>query len=98
MGDAAPQFASSLSGQDGEAEEQIAASSPLLASGEGGIFHYRNTFPDDPHLCLWSALVLHRQGRTERAGHELRAAIELGLDPGRVGTSLVSLNATIQDG
>jgi glycosyltransferase involved in cell wall biosynthesis len=97
MGDAAPQFASSLHGPDAEAEEQIAASSPLLATGEGGIFHYRNAYPDDPTLRLWSALVLQRRGQSERAGRELQAAIDLGLDPGRVGIYLERLNATVQD-
>jgi hypothetical protein len=55
---ASPQFQATLEGPDAEAELSITHSSTLLASGEGGIFQFRNAYPDDPYLRFWSGLVL----------------------------------------
>ncbi len=84
LGETAPHFNSSLKEQDRAAEQQIAHSSPLLATGEGGIMQYRNAYPDDAHLRFWCGLVLLRQQRYALAIRELMAAVDLGLDPGRV--------------
>jgi glycosyltransferase involved in cell wall biosynthesis len=80
MGDTAPQFAASLRDPDAEAERQIAESSPLLAMGEGGVFHYRRHYPEDPWLRFWSGLILLGQQRREKAAGEFQAAMRLGLD------------------
>jgi hypothetical protein len=29
----------------------------LLSHGEGGVAHYCNAFPDDPHLRLWASII-----------------------------------------
>ncbi len=91
LGDLAVPFATSLgrerSGEPGaapvdtvaEAEAAIARSSAVLARGEGGIIHYRNTYPEDPHLRLWSGLVAQHAGNTEMAAAEFAAAAELGV-------------------
>ena len=65
LGDQGGAFARSLRGPDGAAEAEIAAASDLLFSGEGGIAHYHNTYPDDPHLRFWASLV--RQQRRQHA-------------------------------
>jgi glycosyltransferase involved in cell wall biosynthesis len=80
VGDAAPQFRASLAGPDQMAEDRIAKSSHLLSAGEGGIFHYRNTFPQDPFLHFWAGLALLGDQRLQDAGREFQAALELGLD------------------
>jgi len=36
-------------------------------------------YPHDPHLRLWSGLVLERQGDAQKALEEYTAAIELGI-------------------
>jgi hypothetical protein len=87
-GDQGAPFARSLHGGPAapveEAETQIAAASPLLFGGEGGIVLYRNRYPQDPHLRLWTGLCLRRHGDQARAEIELRAAVELGLARERV--------------
>lgn len=88
LGAAAPEFADSLAGPHEAAERHIAASSYLLAFGEGGILHYRNTHPRDPLLRFWSGLVLLGQGRREEAAREFQAAAALGLDPARTAPDL----------
>jgi glycosyltransferase involved in cell wall biosynthesis len=40
------------------ADEEICSSSPLVVGGDGGIAHYRETWPEDPALNKWSYLVL----------------------------------------
>jgi glycosyltransferase involved in cell wall biosynthesis len=45
------------SGKRAAANKQIAAASPLLANGEGGVAHYANVFPDDPDLRSWASLI-----------------------------------------
>jgi glycosyltransferase involved in cell wall biosynthesis len=61
------------------ADRQIAASSTLLARGEGGVIHHRNAYPDDPHLRLWSGLIAAGSGDDEMARSEYRATEALGL-------------------
>jgi glycosyltransferase involved in cell wall biosynthesis len=66
------------------AERSIRQSSPVMTQGEGGIVHYRNTYPQDPHLHLWCGLIsLHAQNHPA-AQREFDDAIRCGLDPGRV--------------
>ncbi len=66
------------------AERSIQRSSSVMTQGEGGIVHYRNTYPEDPHLHFWCGLIFLQAGNTEAAGSEFDAAIQLGLPPGRV--------------
>jgi glycosyltransferase involved in cell wall biosynthesis len=79
-------FATSLEGtavQSAEAvalaDAAIAASSPVLAQGEGGVFHYRKTFPEDPHLHLWASLIARFNRDGCAADIELESAVRLGL-------------------
>jgi hypothetical protein len=65
------------------ADDRIGVSSPTLAVGEGGIIHYRNAYPDDPHLRLWSGLVSEARGHLSVAASEFEAATALGLSDGR---------------
>jgi glycosyltransferase involved in cell wall biosynthesis len=79
----APQFVLSMTatGEDARAaDEEIACSPDVLCTANGGIFNYRDFYPDDPYLRLWSGLVLRRQGRVAVAAGEFAAAIRLGLD------------------
>lgn len=82
LGEAGGHFGKSLLGEEVR-DEQIAASSLVEANGEGGVVHYRNHFPDDPHLRLWSGLIAERAGANQLAAEEYRAAKTLGLDDGR---------------
>lgn len=63
LGDQGEVFARSLGGPDPAAEAEIATASPILVSGEGGIVHYFNIFPADPHLHRWAELVLGQRQR-----------------------------------
>jgi glycosyltransferase involved in cell wall biosynthesis len=67
LGDQGGAFLRSLRGPNPAAEAEIAAASDLLFSGEGGIVHYRNTYPADPHLHHWTGLVLQRRGQPAEA-------------------------------
>lgn len=73
------------------ADRIIAQSSPLLAEGEGGITHYRNTYPEDPYLRFWSGLVLQQAGKWSKAIAEFQAAIRLGFPHWRVHWHLVEI-------
>lgn len=88
LGDKGNDFSVSLSDDDNtillKAEENIAESSPLLVSGEGGINQYRNYDPNDSYLRLWSGLCLQKNGDHQKAINEFDTAIELGLDHWRV--------------
>jgi hypothetical protein len=84
LGETASYLDASLRGADAEAEAQIAAAPTALAIGEGGIFHYRNAYPNDPFLRFWAGLVLKQQGRDTLAAQEFHAALELGLDAARL--------------
>lgn len=84
LGEAAPQFEVSLRSHDLsailEAEQTIVKSSPVLCGdANGGIFHYRNAYPQDCHLRLWAGLALLGQGQHVRALAEFQAAHTLGL-------------------
>lgn len=83
LGDQAGPFALSYAGGPGlardAAEAEIAAASDLLLQSEGGIIHYRNRWPADPHLRLWTGLALAQRGETERAEVEFQAAAALGV-------------------
>lgn len=88
LGDTCPEFALSLAAKQPEewreADQKIAAASTLLSSGEGGIFHYRNHYPDAPYLRFWAGLILLRHGRRAQAERELEAAARAGLGFERV--------------
>jgi hypothetical protein len=75
------------------ADQEIAASSTSLAKGEGGVLHYRNTFPGDAHLRFWSGLILAAAGRPDDAATEFRAAEELGFGDGRPAHQRTALRA-----
>jgi glycosyltransferase involved in cell wall biosynthesis len=88
LGNLARPFKTSLDGtpryslfEIGAAEAAIAASSAVLARGEGGVIHYRNAFPDDPHLRLWTGLIARNAGDSDTAAAEFNAALGLGLHP-----------------
>ena len=89
LGDLAGAFATSFdAGLKGlpavaDAEKEIAQSSPVLARGEGGIIHYRNTYPEDPHLRLWAGLIAQHAGDAETAAAEFAAAATFGVAPRR---------------
>jgi glycosyltransferase involved in cell wall biosynthesis len=84
LGDHTGPFSISYTGKPGPqldaADASIAAASDLLLHGEGGIIHYRNRWPGDPHLRLWTGLALAHRGEHERAGQEFQAAAALGID------------------
>jgi hypothetical protein len=89
LGDQGSAFLRSLRGHDPAAEAEIAAASDLLFSGEGGIVHYRNTYPADPHLHHWTGLVLQHRGQHEEAAAEFAvAARRYGWQATGVGQSL----------
>jgi hypothetical protein len=86
LGDQAGPFTVSVAGRAIYSQEEIAAAdreiaavSPLLARGEGGIVHHRNVFPQDPHLRLWAGLVSAAAGDRALATAEFAAAVALGL-------------------
>src|SRR4051812_37454396 len=82
LGGGSSPFVRSLtaSGSDAlDSDEQIARSPAVLCSSDGGILSYRDFYPDDPYLRLWSGLVLHQWGRPAMAAGEFAAAIRLGL-------------------
>lgn len=62
LGDEAGPFATAASETAGEAEiaaaeDAIAGSSPVVVGADGGLIHYRNTWPEDPLLHRWVRLV-----------------------------------------
>jgi glycosyltransferase involved in cell wall biosynthesis len=83
LGDHAGPFAVSDASDPGPerdaAEAEIAGASDLLLQSEGGIIHYRNHWPADPHLRLWTGLALANRGETKRAELEFQAAAALGV-------------------
>jgi glycosyltransferase involved in cell wall biosynthesis len=57
LGDQAGPFAAALEIPGcAAAHARIAAMSAVLANGEGGVAHYCNAFPDDPHLRAWAQM------------------------------------------
>jgi glycosyltransferase involved in cell wall biosynthesis len=86
LGDQAGPFAISLAGpakysveRVAAADREIAAVSPLVGRGEGGVVHHRNVFPLDPYLRLWAGLVSGAVGDRAIADGEFAAADALGL-------------------
>ncbi len=88
LGAMAPQFATSLDGEEYaafEADRLIARSSPgLINAGAGGIFHYRGCYPDDPCLRFWAGLILMAMERHALAVAEFSAAARLGFPHWRI--------------
>jgi glycosyltransferase involved in cell wall biosynthesis len=100
LGDAAPEFRISLESSNLHevlaAERAIAAATPVrCADAGGGIFHYRNHYPRDATLRLWSGLALAGQGQHVRALEEYRAARQLGLEHWRVSWYLARIAAAL---
>ncbi len=62
----------------------IARSPVVLTGGQGGIIHWRNTYPEDPWLRYWSGLVLWQTGDFTKAQVEFEAAVRFGLPPSKV--------------
>ena len=75
------------------ADAAIGQASALLSTGEGGITHYRNVYPQDGCLRFWSGLVLQHQGEQEDAIAEFQAALDLGFAPPRLHDYLAELKA-----
>ncbi len=91
LGEMGGPFAVSLAGTPGystravaNADASIAQASEVLARSEGGIIHYRNTFPEDGFLRLWSGLVAAQAGGDVTATSEFDAALQLGVPPERI--------------
>ncbi len=100
LGESAPQFRVSLKSTEPPellaAEKTIAASSPVLQNeGAGGVFHYRNTYPRDGMLRLWSGLILGELGQNARALSEFQTALALGLRHWRVSWYLAQTAARL---
>lgn len=90
LGEKAGPFALSLSGTPRHTPEavktadlEIGMSSAVLAQGEGGVIHYRNTYPDDALLRLWAGLIFRQAKNLAKARAEFDAAIALGVAPSR---------------
>jgi glycosyltransferase involved in cell wall biosynthesis len=93
LGDMAGPFATSVNsgandalavrsaGAVADAQAAIARSSAVLARGEGGVIHYRNTYPEDAHLRLWAGLIARHAGDAATAAAEFAAAAAFGLAP-----------------
>ncbi|NBC05082.1 MAG: glycosyl transferase, partial [Bacteroidetes bacterium] len=85
LGEQCPEFKTSLKSSDRDqlllADKKIADASPLLVGGEGGINQYRNLYPEDPYLRLWSGLCLQTSGEHKKAIREFETAIKLGMPP-----------------
>ncbi|MDR9409750.1 MAG: glycosyltransferase [Balneolaceae bacterium] len=83
LGEQGHEFKTSLKSSDRDqlllADKKIADASPLLVGGEGGINQYRNLFPKDPYLRLWSGLCLQTSGEHEKAIREFETALKLGM-------------------
>ena len=63
------------------AEEKIAQSNPNMRNV---ILQYCSSYPDDPHLHLWTGLILRRNGHPALAASQFRASIAFGKDDLRV--------------
>lgn len=80
LGDKAKNFITSMTSQNiselFEAEKNIADSSPVLQSaGGGGIVHYRNYYPSDPYLRLWTGLIYQNNDNYSQAIPEFIVAL-----------------------
>lgn len=77
LGPAAAPFELSLSGthqESSRANREIAACSPVIGFGGGGILEYARRYPNDPQLALWSGLFLEEQGHPALAAGEYARA------------------------
>ncbi|EKD09492.1 glycosyltransferase [Limnospira platensis] len=89
LGDIDPRFKVSLTSnhlsEQLESDRHISTASPGLCNpGGGGLFHYRNCYPQDGYLRFWSALVLQKQGRHQEAVNEFYQAWQNGCNIWRV--------------
>lgn len=91
LGNLAGDFVVSLDGEGvhgrdavRDADARIAASTDVVARGEGGIIHYRNTYPDDAHLLLWSGLVTRHRTGPDAGLDDLEAAAAGGVPRWRI--------------
>jgi glycosyltransferase involved in cell wall biosynthesis len=103
LGGRAPHFEVSMGADDRkalDADRRVAASPPVLCTGGGGILAYRDYYPEDGWLRLWTGLVLHRQGRRAIAAGEFAAAIQRGCGQPRVRRYLsrATLGARLRSG
>lgn len=83
LGGAAGPLLASYETGDPDADAAVASLPDAMVKGDGGILDYRRRFTSDPHLRLWSGLVLERMGRPALAAGEMVAAARLGIDPSR---------------
>lgn len=58
---------------------EVKQSSYLLRKGEGGVFHYRNAYPEQAVFRFWSGLLLQEEGKLDAAEKELDVAAASGL-------------------
>lgn len=90
MAEAGAPFRTSLAATAATAtvgDELLAAEAAIAASSQvvlWGLEQYRNHYPQDPHLRLWTGLVLAAAGEHAAARAQLASAAELGLPPERV--------------
>ncbi len=91
LGHLGQDFATSLRGETGQdgttvavAEVRIRQATAILTQGEGGIVHYRNTHPEDPHLHFWCGLISLEGSNPTVARQEFEAAVALGLARDRI--------------
>lgn len=83
LGSASAPFELSLNGTAEEASSahrEIAACSPVIGLGGGGILEYARRYPSDPQLALWSGLFLEEQGHPALAAGEYARARRHGLE------------------
>jgi predicted O-linked N-acetylglucosamine transferase (SPINDLY family)/glycosyltransferase involved in cell wall biosynthesis len=101
LGDRSTKFEISMQGGEIDqllkVDQYIAQASPLLASaGAGGIWHYRNHYPQDVYLRFWSGLLLQQRGKHQEAIREFTYAINSGFAHWRINwylaTSAVQIN------
>lgn len=100
LGTAGEDFVISKYGRDAsallEADRRISSlPPPMRSSATGGIRHYRNSFPADPYLRLWSALLCWQEKTPVRALAELDQALSLGLSHWRISWYIARLAASV---
>lgn len=62
-----------------KAEKNIMIASDLLIKGEGGLNQFRNYYPEDAYLRLWSGISALGKDKIELAEKEFKTAVDLGL-------------------
>ncbi len=95
LGELAGPFAVSLEGVTAhsrdavrDADGAITTATDVVARGEGGVIHYRNAYPGDPHLRLWSGLIARHRGGPDAGQEDISAALDGGIDAWRVAPSV----------